>query len=43
MTRAQVTRSKQGWLDDPHDVAIFDKSIRGHTDQFVFRFRKPKS
>ena len=27
---------------DPHDVAIFDKSIRGSTDQVVFKFRKPK-
>ncbi|TNY26704.1 methyltransferase, partial [Fulvimonas soli] len=27
---------------DPHTVKVFDKSIRGHTDQFVYRFRKPK-
>lgn len=26
---------------DPHDVKVFDKSIRGHTDQFIYRFRKP--
>lgn len=26
---------------DPHTVSVFDKSIRGHTDQFMFRFRKP--
>ncbi len=26
---------------DPHDISVFDKSIRGHTDQFMFRFRKP--
>ncbi len=26
---------------DAHKVAVFDKSIRGHTDQFVMRFRKP--
>ncbi|HKR76015.1 MAG TPA: methyltransferase [Rhodanobacter sp.] len=26
---------------DPHTVKVFDKSIRGHTDQFVYRFRKP--
>jgi predicted methyltransferase len=26
---------------DPHDKNVFDKSIRGHTDQFVYRFRKP--
>ncbi|MGZ8370415.1 MAG: class I SAM-dependent methyltransferase [Caulobacteraceae bacterium] len=27
---------------DAHKVAVFDKSIRGNTDQFVFRFRKPR-
>lgn len=27
--------------DDPRDISIRDKSIRGHTDQFVLRFRKP--
>jgi predicted methyltransferase len=27
---------------DPHNIKVFDKSIRGHTDQFVYRFRKPK-
>ena len=26
---------------DPHTVAVFDKSIRGRTDQFIFKFRKP--
>lgn len=26
---------------DPHDVPVFDPSIRGHTDQVVFKFRKP--
>ena len=26
---------------DPHTAAVFDKSIRGHTDQFAFKFRKP--
>jgi predicted methyltransferase len=26
---------------DPHDVIVFAPSIRGRTDQFVFRFRKP--
>ncbi len=26
---------------DPHTATVFDKSIRGHTDQFVYRFRKP--
>ncbi|MEP6898381.1 MAG: methyltransferase [Rhodanobacter sp.] len=27
---------------DPHTIKVFDKSIRGHTDQFAYRFRKPK-
>jgi predicted methyltransferase len=26
---------------DPHTALVFDPSIRGHTDQFAFRFRKP--
>ena len=26
---------------DPRTVAIFDPSIRGHTDQFILKFRKP--
>ncbi|MGB5938703.1 MAG: class I SAM-dependent methyltransferase [Rhodanobacter sp.] len=26
---------------DAHDRKVFDKSIRGHTDQFIYRFRKP--
>jgi predicted methyltransferase len=27
---------------DPHTASVFDPSIRGKTDQFVFKFRKPK-
>lgn len=27
---------------DPHTALVFDKSIRGHTDQFIFKFRRPK-
>lgn len=27
---------------DPHTAKVFDKSIRGHTDQFIYRFRKPE-
>lgn len=27
---------------DPHTIKVFDKSIRGHTDQFIYRFRKPR-
>lgn len=26
---------------DPHTAKVFDPSIRGHTDQFIYRFRKP--
>ena len=26
---------------DPHTAKVFDESIRGHTDQFIYRFRKP--
>jgi len=28
--------------NDPHTALVFDKSIRGHTDQFIYKFRKPK-
>ncbi|BCW87802.1 hypothetical protein sos41_09330 [Alphaproteobacteria bacterium SO-S41] len=27
--------------DDAHDLAVFDDKIRGKTDQFVYKFRKP--
>jgi predicted methyltransferase len=27
---------------DPRTVGVFDKSIRGHTDQFIFKFQKPQ-
>ncbi|WP_372787076.1 class I SAM-dependent methyltransferase [Phenylobacterium sp.] len=27
---------------DPHDKLVFDASIRGKTDQFVLKYRKPK-
>jgi predicted methyltransferase len=26
---------------DPHTAKVFDPSIRGRTDQFIFKFRKP--
>lgn len=29
--------------DDPRDIGPFDKSIRGKTDQFVLKFKKPES
>jgi predicted methyltransferase len=28
--------------EDPRTAKVFDPSIRGHTDQFLLRFRKPK-
>jgi len=28
--------------NDPHTAKIFDASIRGHTDKFMYRFVKPK-
>ncbi len=27
---------------DPHTASVFDPSIRGRTDQFILKFRKPK-
>ncbi|MEO1243392.1 MAG: methyltransferase domain-containing protein [Pseudomonadota bacterium] len=27
--------------DDPRDISVFDETIRGRTDRFVFLFRKP--
>ena len=29
--------------NDPHTAGVFNKSIQGHTDQFIFRFRKPQT
>ena len=26
---------------DPLDIAVFDKSVRGHTSQFAYKFTKP--
>lgn len=28
--------------DDPRAAKVFDASIRGHTDQFILKFRKPR-
>jgi predicted methyltransferase len=28
---------------DDHSLRVFDPAIRGHTDQFIYRFRKPRS
>jgi predicted methyltransferase len=27
---------------DDHTKGVFDPSIRNHTDQFLYRFKKPK-
>jgi predicted methyltransferase len=27
---------------DDHTKNVFDPSVRGHTDQFLYRFKKPK-
>ncbi|MES1974616.1 MAG: methyltransferase [Pseudomonadota bacterium] len=27
---------------DDHSKLVFDKAIRGHTDQFIYKFRKPR-
>ncbi|HEY0768358.1 MAG TPA: hypothetical protein VGD47_10410 [Steroidobacteraceae bacterium] len=35
---SDVLRNK----DDPHTAKVFDPAIRGHTDQFILKFRKPK-
>ena len=28
-------------VGDDHSKPVFDKSIRGHTDQFIYKFRRP--
>jgi len=28
--------------DDPHTKGVFDASIRGRTDQFILKFRRPR-
>ncbi len=27
---------------DPRTIKVFDKSIQGHTDQFILKFRRPQ-
>jgi predicted methyltransferase len=27
---------------DPRTIEVFDKSIQGHTDQFILKFHKPR-
>jgi predicted methyltransferase len=38
VAESDVLRNK----DDPHTDKVFDGAIRGHTDQFILKFRKPK-
>jgi predicted methyltransferase len=35
---SRVLRNK----DDPRTAKVFDPSMRGHTDQFILKFRRPK-
>jgi predicted methyltransferase len=28
--------------EDPRTAVVFDPSVRGKTDQFILKFRKPK-
>jgi predicted methyltransferase len=28
-------------LADPRTIKVFDKSVQGHPDQFILKFRKP--
>jgi predicted methyltransferase len=37
VAESDVLRNK----DDPHTGKVFDGAIRGHTDQFILKFRKP--
>lgn len=36
--KSEVLRNK----DDPRTAKVFDAAIRGHTDQFILKFRKPR-
>jgi predicted methyltransferase len=36
--RSRVLENPQ----DAHTAAVFDPSIRGKTDQFILKFRKPR-
>lgn len=48
--KAQVTKAGFAFVGeskllanpaDDHSLPVFDKAIRGHTDQFIYKFRKP--
>ncbi len=45
LTKAGFTLEAESDLykraDDPRTANVFDKEIRGKTDQFALRFRKP--
>ena len=36
---SKILRNK----DDPHTAKVFEPPIQGHTDQFILKFRKPKT
>ena len=40
--RLDATSSILANQSDDHTKKVFDPSVRGHTDQFLFRFKKPK-
>jgi predicted methyltransferase len=51
LVKAQVLAAGFEWVGesdvlrnpaDAHDKGVFDPSIRGNTDQFVYKFRKPR-
>ena len=37
MGESDVLRNEQ----DDHTLKVFDPAVRGHTDQFIYKFRKP--
>lgn len=40
--KLDATSSILANTSDDHSKNVFDPSVRGHTDQFLYRFRKPK-
>jgi predicted methyltransferase len=40
--KLDATSSILANTSDDHSKKVFDPSVRGHTDQFLYRFRKPK-
>ena len=42
LERAVELAARQSGDDDPRSVSVFDPSIRGSTDQFIYKFRRPR-